>query len=273
MPGLRQGDLFKVAMLCKLRSSLVPEGEIASKLGFGSAEAMHVQLKNWGLPGLLRERTIEPERGRRARTAREEAVELPSAYDAAALFHEALRKLGWAIGNLENRREYLQDERFLAQEDAGSGDWPEMGVEGGKFILPLGASQAPLEPLPALIAVYLLADEPLEPLLEALNRHPEAVNKGQVLSLIEGEKTAKGHKRGLKSIAGMIARSIRGGKIKPGPDTGEFTERIQNGVWYSRQLSERNLAPGTISARLKEAGFTGDEIDQIRSLGRVPKPH
>ncbi len=182
-------------------------------------------------------------------------------------------KLDCAIGDLENRKEYLQDGRFIAHEDTGPVNLPEMGIENGTMSVPLGGRQMPLEPLPALVGAYFLAGEPLEPLLEKLNRRPEAVDKGQIQRLIEGEKVPNGHKRGLRSIAELIARGMRGGKIRGGQTTGEFSTRIQNGVWYSRQLADRGLATETISERLSEAGFTRDEISRIRSLNKVPKPH
>ena len=237
---------------------------------------MRAQFENWGLPawivGEAEADGEQREKERRARTTTEKPVELPPAYNAAPLFHRALKKLGWAAGDLENRKEYLQNGRFVTQEAAGSIDWPEMGVEGGTVTVPLGARQTPLDPLPALVATYILAGEPLEPLLQTLNLSPQTVDMGQVQRLIEGEKTPNGHKRGLKSVAGMIARGVRGGRIRPGPTTGEFSSRVQNGVWYSRQLYERGLADATISERLEEAGFTQTEVSQILSLPKTPLP-
>jgi hypothetical protein len=70
----------------------------------------------------------------------------------------------------------------------------------------------------------------------------------------------------------MIARGIRGGAIRPGRTTGELSERVQNGVWYSRQLTQRGFDPATISERLREANFTREEISQIQSLKKLPQP-
>jgi hypothetical protein len=250
--------------------------QIARRLEYGSVEAMRTQFENWGLPtwivGEAEAEEEQRENERRARTTNEKPVELPPAHNAAPLFHRALTKLGWAVGDLENRKEYLQNGRFVTQEAAGSMDWPEMGVEGGTVTLPLGAHQTPLDPLPALVATYILSGEPLEPLLQTLHLNPQTVDMGQVQSLIEGERTPSGHKRGLKSVAGMIARGVRGGKIRGGRTTGEFSPRVQNGVWYSRQLCERGVDHATISERLKEAGFTQTEISQIRSLSETPLP-
>jgi hypothetical protein len=275
MSRLDQDALLRIAMLCDLRRRDWTEEDIAEKLEFGSVEALHIQLRNWNLPGLLPDANaaskvnsrypVGTKKTRRARTTSEAPLELLPAYGARDLFQGALEKLGWSVVDLCNRREFLQDGRFVAHEDTG-------GIAGETLSVPLGVSQAPREPLPALVAAYLLANEPLEPLLEKLNCHPEAVDREQIRRLIEGEKTSKGHTRGLRSVANLIARGIRGGKIKSGPDTGEASERIQNGVWYSRQLSEQHLPPETISARLREAGFKKDEIDRIRGLHKIPKP-
>jgi hypothetical protein len=270
-----QDALLRIRLLCKLRHENVPEEEVAVNLKFGSVEAMHVQLANWGLPPwLIGEvpRSESEKTERRARTTREEPVELPPAYDALPLFHRALQKLGWKIGDLENRKEYLQNGRFVAHESTGPAYSPETGIEEGTLTIPMGGQQTPLEPLPALIGAYVLADEPLEPLLEKLNRWPQSVDKEQIQKLIEGEKTPKGHRRGLKTIVGMIARGIRGGAIRGGATTGEFSERIQNGVWYSRQLTQRGLDPATISERLREANFSRREISQIQALKQLPQP-
>jgi hypothetical protein len=270
-----QDALLRIGMLCELRRRNVREEEVAERLQFGGVEAMHVQLANWDLPPWLigeapSSESDKTERG--AGTTREEPVELPPAYDALPLFHRALQKLDRAIGDLENRKEYLQDGRFVAHESTGPAYSPETGIEERTLTIPLGGQQAPSEPLPALIGAYFLADEPLEPLLEKLNQWPQSVDKEQIQRLIEGGKTAQGHKRGLKSIVGMIARGIRGGAIRGGATTGEFSERIQNGVWYSRQLTQRGLDPATISERLREANFTRKEISQIQRLKKLPQP-
>jgi hypothetical protein len=265
-----------VGLLCRLRyEGRKSDEEIAEQLRFDSAEDMRIQLNDWDVPAWLVGKAPGSESDkteRRGMTATEEPTELPPAYDALPLFRRALERLNWAIGDLENRKEYLQNGRFVAHESTGPAYSPETGIEEGTLTIPLGGLQTPLEPLPALIGAYFLADEPLEPLLEKLNLWPQSVDKEQIQALIEGGKTTKGHKRGLKSVAGMIARGIRGGAIRSGPTTGEVAERIQNGVWYSRQLAQRGLNPATISERLREAGFTREEISQIRKLKKLPQP-
>jgi hypothetical protein len=265
-----------VGLLCRLRyEGRKSDEEIAEQLRFDSAEDMRIQLNDWDVPAWLVGKAPGSESDkteRRGMTATEEPTELPPAYDALPLFHRALQKLDWAIGDLENRKEYLQNGRFVAHESTGPAYSPETGIEEGTLTIPLGGQQNPPEPLPALIGAYFLADEPLEPLLEKLNPWPQSADKEQIQALIGGKKATKGHTRGLESIVGMIARGIRGGAIRPGRTTGEFSERIQNGVWYSRQLAQRGLDPATISERLREAGFTREEISQIRKLKKLPQP-
>jgi len=270
-----QDALLKLGQLCALRHHNVPEEEIAKKLDFGSIEAMHKQLVNWDLPDWITGgapiSSEQDEQERRARTASEVPTELPPAYGAIQLFYGALKKLNRAIGDLENRKEYLQNGRFVALEHVSQRSGPEMDIEE-TLKIPLGGQQTPLEPLPALIAAYFLADEPLDPLLEKLNKRPEMVDKEQMRKLIEGEKTSNGHIRGLKSVADLIARGVRGGKIRASRTTGEFSTKIQNGVWYSQQLAQRGFTAEAISKRLREANFSPSEISQVRELNKLPGP-
>jgi hypothetical protein len=210
--------------------------------------------------------------GRRALTAGA-SEELPLAAEAEMLFYGALKTLENAVADLHNRKEYLQDGRFLAQEVyPGGAYWPEKGIDNGTFTAPLGASQSPAEPLTTLIAVYILAGEPIEPLLRKLHLRPDTVDHTQLRRLIEGEKTKQGHKPGLKSRAGQVARIVRGGTLRPGANTGEFDERIQNGSWYRRQLVDRGWDHDSIVKELKRVGFTQSEISQIEELKNIPHP-
>ena len=94
-------------------------------LGFRSIEAMHKQLVNWGFPDWITgdaPKSSEPDKPERGgQTASEEPTELPPAHSAALLFYQALQKLNRAIGDLDNRKEYLQNGRFVAQEDTARG--------------------------------------------------------------------------------------------------------------------------------------------------------
>ena len=121
------------------------EESVIKRLGFGSVEAMHQQLANWGLPDWITgdaPKSSEPDKPpRRGQTASGEPIELPPAHGAALLFYQALQKLNRAIGDLDNRKEYLQNGRFVAQEDTARGVWPEMGIEVGPLPYPSAANK------------------------------------------------------------------------------------------------------------------------------------
>jgi len=79
-----QDALLKVGLLCELRHRNVPDEDIATKLQFGSIEAMHTQLVNWDLPDWIAgagPSSSEPDKPERcAGTTSEEPTELPPAY-------------------------------------------------------------------------------------------------------------------------------------------------------------------------------------------------
>ena len=55
LPGATRKEAYlRIEALCVLRThTALSDAEIAKKAGFGSVEAMHHQLKTWGLAGLL----------------------------------------------------------------------------------------------------------------------------------------------------------------------------------------------------------------------------
>ena len=109
-------------MLCRLRAlSGDSEDEIASEVGFGSAAAMHHQLRMWGLAGLLPVEKEEQARKakasqagdeRKARRGGGDAEELPPAADAIELFQAAIGRLKSDLAHITYLEEVLQDGRF-----------------------------------------------------------------------------------------------------------------------------------------------------------------
>jgi hypothetical protein len=90
------------------------------KLGFGSVEAMRTQLGNWGIPSWAVDEgpnidSTKDNRERKARRGTGERVELPPAKEAMPLFKEALDVLREAIEDLEPRKEYFQNGRFVVE--------------------------------------------------------------------------------------------------------------------------------------------------------------
>jgi hypothetical protein len=119
----RRDRYEKICKICYLRlQGNISEEEIATKVGFGSAEVMYEQLRHWGLPGWLVGSEPEDESAapRKARASEGELIELPSAVGAAPLFKEVLKRLLADVGELPERLEYLKGGRFIVERDTSS---------------------------------------------------------------------------------------------------------------------------------------------------------
>jgi hypothetical protein len=250
--------------------------ELLTKLGFGSVEALRLQLKNWGLPDWLinpREGDkVSPEgsgefsdeRERRARQGDGEAKELPPAVNAAALFKEELETLCKAADQLGMRREYLKDERFVVEyvEQVRLEATPPVSFPGpATRRTSLGASQYPPEPLTMLIACYALSGLPLDPLLTAL--HPNASEKVK--------QQAGRDQENLRREARRLARRVRGGTVRTGRTTGEVSPEEMRVAWWVQLESMEGHSAEHIRDRLSRinvipAEFPIEEIRRLRSL-------
>jgi hypothetical protein len=104
-------------MVCVLRGEgTYSEEKIAEKVGFGSVEAMHTQLGNWGLSGLLPKRVegSSQQPKRRAKTGtRDVGTELPRPVAAIPLFEEAVDALHRIIEDLKHYRLVHKGGRFI----------------------------------------------------------------------------------------------------------------------------------------------------------------
>jgi hypothetical protein len=313
LPRPTQREVYEnLGRLCTLRARRghYSEEEVARKAGFGSAEAMHRQLKVWGLPGLLPPGSTSPDEDhtRRARRGGGQSQELPPAAGARRLFEHALLTLVGSlvlhlmdnIDELERRGDYLQDERFVGRDTyhdpilwlrdrMPDAQWKEICARFGKnpdfdsfelwnesFVEPAGATQSPQEQLTTLIAVYVLAGLPLEPLLESLHFAPEKVDIAELKRHIEGEKVRKLSRSGrlssqqipgLKTKAAQVAKLVRGGSLRRGPSTGEVPPRDEGIVWYIQQRVEEDVPDDEIYRELKEKrGLTRDEYARLKRL-------
>src|ERR671910_502476 len=122
----RRQALEALGMLAFLRLDRgYSEDEVAEKLGFGSVEAMRIQLKRWGAPEWMLAEAPANERsaGERRRKARRSRhgdaalAELPAAGDATELFLGALEKLEVGARDLKKRKEFRQEKRFVAKKN------------------------------------------------------------------------------------------------------------------------------------------------------------
>jgi hypothetical protein len=117
----RERALEALAVWCLLQlKGLEPDQDHLDKLGFGSVEAMRIQLGNWGLPDWVtdNERVAErpkapksPPPERKARQGGGEVEELPAA--ASDLFSGAIDRLKTDLYYTKHLNEVLQDGRFV----------------------------------------------------------------------------------------------------------------------------------------------------------------
>jgi hypothetical protein len=258
----------------------LPDTKIAANFGFESPQDLYQRLSIDGYP-VCSECGTAPVTGkhceqqkdggrRRAGQGTGERVELPPAKEAIPLFQEALDELREAIDALEPRKEYFQDGRFVVETHIqgrayDSGEWVEFkGASAG------GGQPSPPEPLTTLIAVYVLAGLPLEPLLNTLNGEPGDVNLDQLDLNIEGRRRRNGHTPGLKSKARHVARLIRVGNLRSGPDTEEFSADQHEAAWRLHRLEQQGLASKDIEQELRKHGFGQQDVAQLRKLGLLP---
>jgi hypothetical protein len=161
-----------------LRKNGVPDGQIAEKHGFEHPETLYHKLRRDGFPVCEHCGDYSPGenhcRKRQARTSGEKRKVLPATADAQRLFWPLVDWVERSVDSLYWRKEYWQGGRFVAQEHV-EGLVIDEGrplIEKGSFTQAGGGWWYPGEPLPTLIALYLLSGEPLEPLVEALHLDP-----------------------------------------------------------------------------------------------------
>jgi hypothetical protein len=243
---------------------------------------------------------------RRARRGTGEAQERPPVEEAIPLFMQALQSLSEKVEALRrNRKEYLQDGRFVAKDEhrdpiiwprglmsdeqwkniceRAGGDFNSDRLElwDARFVEPVGATQTPPEPLTTLIGVYVLAGLPLPSLLDRLHFAPESVDEAELARHIEGEKAKRPGKvgkmrphqvPGLKTKAAQVAQLVRGKTLRRGPSTEESSPGEQNVVWYRQQRVGEGATDDGIYRELKDKrALTRNDYDRQKKI-RVDAP-
>ena len=263
--------LQALGICCQMKlSGTEPPKAVLESLNFDSVEAMRTQLKNWGALDWITRGEPKDESKRKGRQGTGERVELTPAKEAIPLFNEALDVLREAVVQLESRKEYFQDGRFVVETHVQGHAYDSGELVEFKGAIAGGGQQSPPEPLTTLIAVYILAGLPLEPLLSTLNREPEEVDLDQLDLSIEGKRTSKGHNPGLKSKARHVARLIRVGDLPRGANTDEFSADQHEAAWRSYRLEQQGLTSKEIEQKLEKEGFGRQEVVRLRKLGLLP---
>jgi hypothetical protein len=264
LPGATRKEAYeKVGFVWLGRSrGITSENQIAGMAKFGSAEAMHHQLKVWGFAGLLPPETAgeEPPKVKRPKAGQEHKArssgqpeEVPDASAAAGLFKEALDQLRGQVELLEHLSLIYQGGYFTGAytfED----HWPDFSTDGPLPSLhPTEASPYPPREVVALIAAYALVGRPIEPLLEVLYPEHSQADIKEIYELLYQTKSSKTD-NGLLRTAQQFAAAVYGHKVERGT-RGESPADDEALAWY---ITER-----------REAGIKDEEIFQeILSSGR-----
>ena len=271
---------FERYLYYRRRGSDATDNQIAELLEYGSPEAMYKRFSQAGFPVCetcgampVKGKHCEAADGHRERQARIKETanqqDLPPASRAQELFWPVVIALERAVEDLPFYRGHYQDGRFVAsyrqpgtvivyrdhvsesvweqlcttQDKDQTGDW--IVVPGSALNKAFGGSRNPPEPLTTLITMYLLADEPLEPLLRTLHRDLPNAKREQIKKHLDG-------KDGLRRKAREIASLVCGGKAGRGRHEGEFDSEEHYAMWYVTQRRNEGATDQLIVTELNE---------------------
>jgi hypothetical protein len=301
LPEHKREEAYRqVAMVCVFRTQGLPEDKVAEKAKFDSVEDMYFRLKRWGLSSLLplgklgKKEPELPEEDQgstkpKARSGTKEHRALPPVSNAAELFRKALAKLAREVEELEHIRETYSGGRFVAtnvyegslllrREFVNAETWREfceqadvnpeddtLWQSGAAIKDPVGGAFRPSVVLAALIGTYLLAEEPLELLLEALHPDLQDADLKEISKYVEGRKKSDG-KDGLKVLAGQIATLVRGGALKTGTPPVALAPREQNLACTITDYREAGLSLDEIHRRLEPLGLAKQDVRRLADM-------
>jgi hypothetical protein len=272
--GAREDAYWKISVVGVLRGKGLPEDEVAKRARFDSVEAMHSQLKRWGLPGLLPSTEKQPEKVRKARTVEGTSEELPPITNAAPILRDTIRTLQVYLEQATTLREVLQGGYFIDEGETDESNVRELR----------GAQWHPHPYVVALIAVSILEHHGdwgfIQHLIKELHPRPGDANRQQIVRFIYGKKVdANGHPildkatgrpvdygDGLLDRAKQVATLIRGKpKIQRGvkrpaiPSYDQFTAR------YMRSLVDKGFSQEQVLQTFRE-DWERWKVEQLQSL-------
>ena len=297
LPGATRKEAYdKIGLICLGRSKAYPEHDIAKKAGFGGVDAMHHQLRSWGLTGLLppekQVETPKPKAEKPGQSGRKlsQPEEVADASAAADLFSEALEGLARVVENLDVLDLSYQGKRFSAtyrltgrwtflRKHESEQGWKELcekfvqdpdvtsfsvdGLPGWDF---LEVSPYPPRDLVVLIAAYALSDRPLEPLLEALCPGYSQEDFEEARELFYRTKRPDGND-GLRRAAEQFAAAVYGRKVGKGSPTAESPRkhRLMRHITAQR---EAGVPDEQILQNIRDKGYElpKEEFDRLARL-------
>lgn len=283
----RREALLKIGQLCVCRREGLSEEETSEKLGFGSVEAMHLQLPQWGLPSwIVGEDTTQSAAPQRRPRGDGVPRDLPPAVAAIPLFEEAIGALQQAADNLGRTRDIYKDRRFIStsvyndptyfsRSVFSEEEWRRVCELFGHdpdsdgfldtdntFWHPTGGSPYPPRPLVTLIAAYALSDGRMRELLRALHPAPAEADVESIDRLLHGTKREHGSD-GLLRVAEQIAALVRGGQGKPGAPPPELSAREHNAACLITHRRRQGWADERILEELHPEGFTKADVSRL----------
>jgi hypothetical protein len=281
-----------VARLCVLRGKGdLSEDQIAQQLGFVDEtdaplrEAMYERLEGWGLPGWI----VYPDGGGeqigklkkpKAQSFGRDKEELPPAEQAESLFRKDLERLRWYVDWLEDMRERYQEkpERWLSywwneddwdtyyRSSFSEEEWRQLCEEADvdpaweSFVVdlkpsgsPVAFGGAPWRGLVYLIAMHVLMNESIDPLLDELHPNPDRVNREELREKLYKEK--HGIVTQLRASAKGLAKLVRGGMAGARAPAQELSPWEMKVAWdMIHPLAQEELSYEEILGKLKEDG-------------------
>lgn len=263
---------------------------------------MRQELEQWGFPAWFIEgdpplKPSKPAPRERVGRGSGPVKELPQASNATPLFREKLEALTQGNEDLRYRKEKLQGGRFqqsavytdpvyLKRDLMSAEEWKSiceqfgMDPEADNFLdkraktWSLGdGTPTPQAPLPALIAVYVLMEGDLEPLLDALYPGvPPPEVRNQIRTFVEGKKNDD-KRDGLKTVARQLATLVRGGEVGKGRDPAFLSRREVNLACRITEARKTGVPDPEIFEKLLhnlwpklEKELTWDEYCRLRAL-------
>jgi hypothetical protein len=236
-----------------------PDDSVLEKLGFGSVDAMRIQLGNWEVPDWATEKTPTvkdakaPNHAPGEKKARGsgEITDLPPAANAISIFRGTIEKLSVFVERLPLRKEHRQGNRFVVSYAKPFWEPPEPGEEHGYLEVPPdeepdedgytrftgaefyrrvagGASRFPDDGLTAAIAAAILTGATTDELIDVLQDAPAEGDRKKARELVEG-------KDGLKKRAGQLAALMRGYPVGKGHRTNEASKEWQSAAWVVQE--------------------------------------
>jgi hypothetical protein len=217
-----------------------PDEEVARQFDLGSPQELYEKIANDGHPICPVCGTTYVEKGH----CPPPTTRRPKRGDGE------VKVLKGEVDMLPFRREYLKDERFVAQEV-----YPDTGQ-----VHALGAKQVPPDPLPRLIAAYAAANLNVGALVATLHHSPEEVDPDRIRRAVKD----------LRKAAEKLATLVRGKMaLRTGRTTGELSANKQAAAIGIRWALEAGWTRGEIASsdKMRYLHKVGEEnFDWLLSL-------